>query len=78
MIPFDFDYYLPNTVEEAVELFQNLDTEGKNPLYYAGGTEIVSFCRRQLIKPAALIDIKGIEETLVLKKRMEKWLSART
>jgi len=68
MIPFDFDYYLPNTVEEAVELFQNLDTEGKNPLYYAGGTEIVSLCRRQLIKPAALIDIKGIEETLVLKK----------
>ena len=30
MIAFDFEYYNPDTVEEAVELFKKLDSGGKN------------------------------------------------
>ncbi|WP_201259778.1 hypothetical protein [Tissierella sp. P1] len=31
MIPFDFEYYKPTTVEEAIELFNNLISLGKKP-----------------------------------------------
>ena len=68
MIPFDFEYYLPQTAEEAVTLFTRLSSEDKNPLYYAGGTEIITFCRQQTLKPGALIDLKNIQETIVFEK----------
>jgi len=68
MIPFDFEYYLPQTAEEAVTLFTRLSSEDKNPLYYAGGTEIITFCRQQTLKPGALIDLKNIQETTVFEK----------
>ena len=68
MIPFDFEYYLPQTAEEAVTLFTRLSSEDINPLYYAGGTEIITFCRQQTLKPGALIDLKNIQETTVFEK----------
>lgn len=30
MIPFDFEYYRPNCIEEAIRLFHQLDKEGKS------------------------------------------------
>ncbi|MBM4236775.1 MAG: xanthine dehydrogenase, partial [Firmicutes bacterium] len=68
MIPFDFDYYLPQTAEEAVTLFTRLELDEKKPIYYAGGTEIITFCRQQTITPGALIDLKNIPETTVFEK----------
>ena len=38
MLPFDFDYYKPATLLEAVELYQKADIEGKKPIYISGGT----------------------------------------
>lgn len=66
MIPFDFAYYQPATVTEAVELFQALQAEGKEPLYYGGGTEIISFARLNGLKTEAVLDIKEIPECRVL------------
>jgi len=63
MIPFNFDYYRPESAEEAADLYRQLAEAGKEPLYYAGGTEIVTFCRQQIIKTGALIDLKEIPET---------------
>jgi len=60
MIPFDFEYYLPGNAAEAVTLYSELAESGRKPLYYAGGTEVITFCRRQVIAPAALIDLKAI------------------
>ena len=68
MIPFDFEYYLPQTAEEAVNLFTRLDSEEKKPIYYAGGTEIITLCRQQKIATGALIDLKSIPETTVFEK----------
>jgi len=68
MIPFDFDYYLPQTAEEAVTLFTRLELDEKKPIYYAGGTEIITFCRQQTITPGALIDLKNLPETTVFEK----------
>lgn len=68
MIPFDFEYHLPETAEEAVSLFTRLELDEKKPIYYAGGTEIITFCRQQKITPGALIDLKNIPETTVFEK----------
>jgi len=66
MIPFDFEYYKPETIEEAVELYGELSSKGKKPLYYGGGTEIISMSRAYNIYTEAVIDIKEILECNVL------------
>ncbi len=62
MIAYDFDYYLPDTWQEAADTFSVLQAAGKNPLYYGGGTEIISMARAGSITPGAIIDIKRIPE----------------
>ena len=62
MIPFDFEYYKPETLEEAVQIYSDLNSKGKKPLYYGGGTEIISMARAFNIYTGAVIDIKGIPE----------------
>jgi CO/xanthine dehydrogenase FAD-binding subunit len=66
MIPFEFEYYKPDTVEEAVQKFKELDSQGKEPLYYSGGSEIISMARVSSIHPGAVIDLKGIPDCKVL------------
>ena len=66
MIPYTFDYYRPDTIEEAVLLHQELDAAGKNPLYYSGGSEIISMARVNNISTKAVIDLKAIPECIVL------------
>ncbi len=65
MIPFDFQYHAPESIEEAVELYTALASEDKNPLYYGGGTEIISFSRRSKINTGAVIDLKKIPDTVI-------------
>ncbi|WMJ81684.1 FAD binding domain-containing protein [Clostridium sp. MB40-C1] len=62
MVPFDFEYYKPETVEEAVQLYAELNNKGKKPLYYGGGTEIISMARAYNVYTEAIIDIKEIPE----------------
>ncbi|WPC40361.1 FAD binding domain-containing protein [Clostridium sp. JS66] len=62
MIPFDFEYYKPESINEAVTLFKELQSRGKEPKYYGGGTEIISMARANNIYAGAVIDIKGIPE----------------
>jgi len=62
MIPFDFEYYRPDTAKEAAELFKRLDSEGKNPVYYGGGSELISMARVGNLMFGAVIDLKGIPE----------------
>jgi CO/xanthine dehydrogenase FAD-binding subunit len=66
MIPFDFVYCRPNTLAEAQDAFVQLQREGKNPVYYAGGSEIITMSRIGSIKPGAVIDIKQIPECMCL------------
>lgn len=62
MIPFDFEYYRPDTVEEAVSVYSRLDAEGKNPVYYGGGSELLSMARIGSRSFGAVIDLKRIPE----------------
>ncbi|HET7580137.1 MAG TPA: FAD binding domain-containing protein [Bacillales bacterium] len=63
MIGFDFEYYRPRSLQEAAGLFQRLKAAGKCPVYYAGGTELITFSRVDRIQMGAVIDIKAIPET---------------
>ncbi|PEN78895.1 xanthine dehydrogenase [Bacillus cereus] len=66
MIPFDFEYYCPSSIHDATKLFYDLDKEGKNPLYYGGGTEIITLSRLQQLSGQSMIDLKKIPECNVL------------
>lgn len=72
MISYDFEYYKPSSLDEATSLFQFLDQQGKEPIYFSGGTEIITLGRVNKIKTGAVIDIKGIPECVVLKKEASK------
>lgn len=65
MIPYDFDYYRPDTLEEAIDLYKKLKISGQKALYYGGGTEFISMSRLNNIYTDAVIDIKGIPESSV-------------
>ncbi len=62
MISYDFEYYLPLSIKDAVQLFQDLQKEGKEPIYFSGGTEIITLGRLNAVKAGAVIDIKRIPE----------------
>ena len=68
MIPFDFEYLRPGSILEAREGYLLMQKNGKHPVYYAGGTEIITYCRTQKIRPGAVIDLKGIPECLELRE----------
>lgn len=62
MIPYDFEYHRPTTLSEALQLYESLDKEGKEPIYYSGGTEIITLARINLVQTKAVIDMKAIRE----------------
>ncbi|MEH7383699.1 FAD binding domain-containing protein [Bacillus sp. JJ1533] len=62
MISYDFEYHKPQTYQEAVSLFKDLDKEGKSPMYYSGGTEIITLGRLNIVRTGSVIDINDILE----------------
>jgi xanthine dehydrogenase FAD-binding subunit len=66
MIPFDFIYCRPDTLSGGHQAFAELAAHGKNPMYYAGGSEIITMSRAGSIRPGAVVDIKKIPECLRL------------
>ena len=74
MISFDFDYYQANNAEEAVEKSLELKDKNKKVAYYNGGTEIVTYARKDKINFDALIDIKNIPACQVFKNNEDKIL----
>jgi CO/xanthine dehydrogenase FAD-binding subunit len=66
VIPFDFEYYRPATVREAVDTYRQLDDAGRAPVYYGGGTELISMARVGSMGFGAVVDIKSIPECRTL------------
>lgn len=66
MLPFDFDYYKPVTLKEAVELYQTLDRQRTQPMFISGGTELITLGRINLAYTEAVIDLKDIAESRVM------------
>lgn len=61
-------YYRPASIAEAVAAYQELTGKGQHVLYYGGGTEILTQARLGQVCADAIIDLKTIPETLVLKR----------
>ncbi len=72
MIPTKFEYYKVDSLEEAFQAFSELNSQGKNPMYYSGGTEIITMARANNIHMGAVIDIKGIPECCTMKMKDNK------
>ena len=72
MLPFEFDYFKPVTLQEAVELYQTLDRQGKQPIYFSGGTELITLGRIELAYTEAVIDIKDIRELQIMQVTEEQ------
>ncbi|MEH7385494.1 FAD binding domain-containing protein [Bacillus sp. JJ1521] len=66
MIPFDFEYYKPSTITEAVQTYQSVSERGQKVMFISGGTEFITFARLNKITTDAIIDLKGIPECFVL------------
>lgn len=62
MIPFSFAYIAPETLKEAADAFQDCVCRGLKPLYYTGGTEIITMGRVGSLRFDAVIDLKCIPE----------------
>lgn len=60
MIAKDFVYCLPDTEQEAVEAFETHHKQGKQVLYYGGGSEIITMATAGSIAPDVVIDLKVI------------------
>lgn len=71
MISYDFEYYLPSSINEAVQLFEDLHEKGKNPHYFSGGTEIITLGRLNAVETGAIIDIKQIAECQLFELQSE-------
>lgn len=58
MIPYDFDYERPDTLQEAAALLRR---SGASARLLAGGTDLLPNMRVQILKPALLISLGAIE-----------------
>lgn len=59
MIPANFDYFAPNTIEEALQL---LDQHGDNAKILSGGHSLIPVLKLRLAAPGVVIDIGRIAE----------------
>jgi carbon-monoxide dehydrogenase medium subunit len=59
MKPAPFDYYLPATIDEALDLKARLGGEAR---FLAGGQSLVPAMNFRLARPSALIDLNGLME----------------
>ena len=59
MIPANFDYFAPNTIEEALQL---LDQHGDNAKILSGGHSLIPVLKLRLAAPVVVIDIGRIAE----------------
>ncbi|SDK46711.1 carbon-monoxide dehydrogenase medium subunit [Actinopolyspora mzabensis] len=60
MIPAEFEYVAPSTVEEAV---RTLDRAGDDAKVLAGGQSLLPVLRMRMADPGLVVDIGGIPET---------------
>lgn len=69
MIAFDFEYYKPASIAEATEVYKEVQTGGKKPMFFSGGTEFITFARVNQLQADAVIDIKGIPDCHMIEQQ---------
>ncbi|MEA4871748.1 MAG: FAD binding domain-containing protein [Synergistaceae bacterium] len=72
MIPCDFVYCKPDTLEEAAQAYRHYNAKDGRAFYYAGGSEVITMSRAGSVVPSAVIDIKGISECNTLEQASDE------
>lgn len=62
MIPFDFDYVKPKEIQAAINLYFRSIDNNKTPLYFSGGTELITLGRLNQLYTDYAIDLKGLPD----------------
>lgn len=62
MIPYEVAYTRVETPEEAVAVWNDAVGAGEKPVFFGGGTEIVTLARENKLKVDRVIDYKRIPE----------------
>jgi 4-hydroxybenzoyl-CoA reductase subunit beta len=57
MILSEFEYRRPKTIKKALQLYQS---KTEDAVYLLGGTDLIPRIKERLVKPALVIDLKGI------------------
>jgi carbon-monoxide dehydrogenase medium subunit len=70
VIPPQFEYFAPSSVDEAVELLERYDGEAK---VLAGGMSLIPILKLRLAEPAALVDIGRIDGLSYIREE-DGWL----
>ncbi len=71
MIPAPFDYFRPNSLEEAIGLLEKYGEEAK---ILSGGHSLLPLLKTRLIKPGVLIDISRVRELSAIKREEDSLL----
>jgi len=66
IIPFEFEYFEPRTIKEAIELLTKYGNEAK---ILAGGTDLIVRMKQRFIEPKYVINIKKIKELSFIEDR---------
>ncbi len=74
MIPFAFAYIVPNTLDEAAKAYSECVSRGQKPVYYAGGTEIITMGRVKSLHFDAVIDLKHIQDMYALNDEKDRFV----
>lgn len=74
MIPFDFDYYKPETLEEAYSCMADFIEKNVKAYYYAGGTELIASFRSGKLTADAIIDLKTIKAMSHIREEVLSWV----
>jgi len=72
VIPFEFEYFRPETAEDAVRLYHELAQSGLEPVYYGGGSELLTMARAGNRRFGAVIDVKAIPECAAVEEEGDK------
>ncbi|MED4402641.1 FAD binding domain-containing protein [Metabacillus fastidiosus] len=75
MLSTNLEYYKPSSIDEAAALYNSLKEKEKKPIYYSGGTEILTLGRLNLVEAGAVIDLKNIPECLLHEKNEKKLIT---
>jgi len=68
ILPIQFEYHAPKSLDEAVEL---LEKYGEDAHVLAGGTDLIPHMKQRRIEPKHIVNIKGILELACIKETPE-------
>ena len=68
ILPIEFEYHAPKSLDEAVEL---LEKYGEDAHVLAGGTDLLPHMKQRRVEPKHIVNIKGIPELACIKETPE-------